>query len=110
MKAMFEGTAFAVAFMLVAPNASVAGDLAAGREKATPCGVCHGSDGIATRPDAPNIAGQTDLYLRSQLADYRSGRRMHPVMNVVAQGLSDEDIDDLVSWYSSIKLTVELPE
>lgn len=35
---------------------------------------------------------------------------MHPVMNVVAQGLSDKDIDDLAFWYSSIKLTVELPE
>lgn len=110
MKATFEGTALAVALMLAAPTAWAAGDLAAGREKAAPCGVCHGNDGIATRPDAPNIAGQTDLYLRAQLTAYRSGQRMHPVMNVVAQGLSDEDTDDLAFWYSSIKLTVELPE
>jgi cytochrome c553 len=78
MKATFEGTALAAALTLGGPTAWAAGDLAAVREKAAPCGVCHGNDGIATRPDAPNIAGQTDLSLRAQLTAYRPGQLCTP--------------------------------
>lgn len=85
------------------------GEPGAGRQKAKVCAVCHGTDGISIKPDAPNIAGQTEYYLRAQLTDFRSGKRFHQQMNVVAQSLSDADIDDLAAWYSSIKLTVELP-
>ena len=67
-------------------------------------------DGLSRRPDAPHIAGQNAFYLREQLVKYRSGQRMHPVMNVVAKTLSDADIDDLVAYYSNIKITVEVPE
>ena len=104
-----ERVVLAAALVLVSALV-LAGEAGAGRAKAASCAVCHGKDGIATRPDAPNIAGQTELYLRGQLLAYRSGQRAHPVMNVVAQALSDEDIDDLAAWYSSIKLVVELPQ
>ena len=87
-----------------------AGDLEAGRQKAKSCAVCHGADGISVKPDTPNIAGQLEYYLRTQLANYRSGERFHQQMNIVAQPLSDEDIDDLSAWYSSIKIRVELPD
>ena len=108
-KGVLGRVVFAVTLVLLATLAS-AGEPGAGRAKAASCAVCHGKDGIATRPDAPHIAGQNDLYLRGQLEAYRSGQRAHPVMNVVARALSDEDIDDLAAWYSSIKLIVELPE
>ena len=85
------------------------GDLYAGRQKAKVCAVCHGIDGISKKPDAPNIAGQMKYYLRTQVAAFRSGKRFHQQMNVVAQSLSDEDINDLAAWYSSIRVTVELP-
>jgi cytochrome c553 len=86
-----------------------AGDLASGREKATQCAVCHGKDGIGTQPDTPNIAGQKEFYLRAQLLSYRSGKRVHPQMNVIAAGLSDEDIEDLVTWYANMTITVKMP-
>ena len=87
-----------------------AGDPDAGRQKAKSCAVCHGVDGISIKPDAPNIAGQQEYYLRTQLANYRSGKRFHQQMNIVAQPLSDEDIDDLSTWFSSIKIKVESPD
>ena len=87
-----------------------AGELDVGRQKAKTCAVCHGIDGVSIKPDAPNIAGQTEYYLRTQLTNYRSGRRFHQQMNVVAQTLSDDDIDALVTWYSSIKIKVALPD
>ena len=31
-------------------------------------------------------------------------------MSVIAKSLSDDDIDQLADWYSSIKVTVETPQ
>ena len=96
--------------ILLAPSVVVmAGDPAAGRQAAAACRVCHGMDGKSVRPDAPNIGGQLETYLRQQLLDYRSGNRQHPVMSVVAQGLSDADIDNLAAYYASITISVETP-
>ena len=100
----------AVAALAAANSAQAGGDPAAGREKAKVCRTCHGMDGLSRVPDAPHIAGQIDFYLHEQLVRYRSGKRVHPVMNVVAKTLSDADIDDLAAYYSSIKITVEVPE
>lgn len=97
-------------FALVGQTPAQAQDRAAGRTKAMACQVCHGMDGLSRQPDAPNIAGQNDFYLREQLIKYRSGARAHPVMNVIAGNLSDTDIADLVAYYASIKITVEVPE
>jgi cytochrome c553 len=82
-------------------------DPAAGRDKAVTCRPCHGLDGLSRRPDAPNIAGQVEIYLRSQLRKYRSGERPHPVMGVVTRVLSDADIEDLAAFYAGIRVRVE---
>ncbi len=87
-----------------------AGDPAAGRQKAKTCRPCHGIDGIAKIPTAPNIAGESPIYLETQLKAFRSGKRVHEIMSVVARKLSDEDIADLAAWYSSIRIRAELPE
>ena len=52
-----------------------AGDVTAGRHKALMCQACHGLDGRAKMPEAPNLAGQSDIYLVKALKDYRSGAR-----------------------------------
>ncbi len=82
----------------------------AGRLKAqAACVMCHGQNGIAPMPSAPNLAGQQELYLVEQLKHYRSGKRQHEVMSVIAKPLSDGDIEALAAWYASMKLTVEVP-
>ncbi len=103
--------AFALVFSLaVAAPHAVAGDAAAGREKSTMCRTCHGVDGVAKIPTAPHIAGESEIYLVSQLKAFRSGQREHEVMSVIAQQLSDDDIANLAAWYSSIQFTVKVPE
>ena len=86
-----------------------AGNVTAGKAKAVKCRTCHGIDGIAKIPTAPHIAGESKIYLESQLKAFRSGRREHEIMSLVAKNLSDEDIGDLSAWYSSIKITAEMP-
>jgi mono/diheme cytochrome c family protein len=47
--------------------AEVQGDAKAGRAKAeSVCAVCHGADGLAKIPEAPNLAGQNENYLIAQ--------------------------------------------
>jgi cytochrome c553 len=71
-------------------------------EKSRMCAPCHGASGISVQPDAPNLAGQPRMYLVAQLKAYRSGARTSEQMNVMAKGLTDEDIAQLAEWFSSI--------
>jgi cytochrome c553 len=75
-----------------------------GPAKAQPCATCHGAHGISVTPDAPHLAGQPRIYLAEQLKAFRSGKRRHEVMNVIAKPLSDDDIAALAEWYASIPI------
>ncbi|MCH8997681.1 MAG: cytochrome c [Proteobacteria bacterium] len=87
-----------------------AGDLMAGKAKAeAACQVCHGLDGRAVVPMAANLSGQQKQYIIAQLEAYRSGRRRHEQMSIIAQMLDDDDIENLAEWYSSITITIEMP-
>ena len=83
-----------------------AGDVKAGRAKAMACQACHGLDGLSKTPDAPNIAGQTEPYLVTQLQAYKTGARKNDAMSVVAPSLSDGDIEDLAAYYAAIEISV----
>lgn len=94
---------------LICGGAAKAADRAAGKEAAGICATCHGKNGLATAPDAPNLAGNSAVYIAEQLKAYRSGARQHPQMSIIASGLSDADIANLAAWFSSIKVTATLP-
>lgn len=99
-----------IAACVLAATPALSADPAEGRKKAGQCQVCHGIDGIARIPIAPHLAGESKIYLETQLKAFRSGKRSHEMMSVVAQGLTDEDISDLSAWYASIRITATLPE
>lgn len=102
--------ALAAGLALAPSSPARAGDASAGRVKAKACRTCHGIDGVARIPIAPHIAGESQVYLATQLKAFRSGKRTHEIMSVIAGDLSDQDIDDLAAWYSSIEFSVRLPE
>jgi len=86
------------------------GDARAGRRLAGGnCAACHGNDGIAVLPEAPNLAGQVPAYVAAQLRAYRDGSRKHEQMTVVSQGLTDPQIADLAAWYAAITVDVSVP-
>jgi cytochrome c553 len=96
--------------LLAVASPAFAADGEAGREKAKQCRTCHGIDGIARIPIAPHLAGESQVYIETQLKAFRNGKREHEMMTVVAEGLSDEDISDLAKWYSSIEITATMPD
>lgn len=95
---------------VLAGAAAGAGDPALGKKKAQMCRTCHGLDGLARIPEAPHIAGEHSLYLVTQLKAFRSGKRQHEIMSLIARQLSDADIENLAAWYSSIEISVTLPD
>ncbi|MEO8937702.1 MAG: cytochrome c [Burkholderiaceae bacterium] len=94
----------ALALTLAVP--AVAADAAAGKARAAACAVCHGRNGVAVAPDAPNLAGQPEDYLVAQLTAYRDGNRKHEVMSLMAKPLTDGDIANLAAWFASQKIEV----
>lgn len=108
MKAM-RAVLFCLAMLSAAGAATAQGNAAAGKAKAAQCAVCHGPQGLASAPDVPHLAGQPAIYLSAQLRNFRSGKRSHEVMAVVAKALSDTDIDDMAAWFASLQVRVEAP-
>ncbi len=106
---MRRGQILALTLAAALPGAALAGDAAAGRQKAQMCAVCHGPMGIAAAPETPNLAGEPEGYIVRQLRAFRTGKRQHEVMNVIAKPLSDEDIDNVAAWFNSIKVTATAP-
>ena len=82
---------------------TMAGDPVAGKAKAMTCAACHGANGISPQDMWPNLAGQKEGYLISQLKMFRDGRRVNPMMTAMSNGLTDADLANLAAYYASLK-------
>ena len=91
---------------LVPLFANAAGDAAAGKTLATTCGACHGQDGVSVMPGSPNLAGQNERYLATQLQSIKSGARNVPLMAGQLNQMSESDIENLAAYYASMPGTV----
>lgn len=61
---------------------------------AMPCVACHGADGLGMAAAGfPRLAGLPAAYTRKQLEDFKHASRSHPVMQPVANALTDAEID-----------------
>src|ERR1700761_9798169 len=100
-----------LAIVLASSPARADGDAKAGAQKirTLQCQTCHGQDGIAKLPGAPNLAGQAQDYMVMALSAYRSGERKNDIMNTIAQSLKDADIADLTAYYAAIGITAKVP-
>jgi len=70
-----------------------------------PCAACHGQKGEGAIVDIPALAGQNPSYFTNTMYEFKSGRRgndLYSRMRIIAQSLSDEEIDELANYYGSI--------
>ena len=86
----------------LAGAAQAAGDAAAGKAKATSCGMCHGPDGAGTQM-GPKLAGEDPAKFTQAMNDYKAGKRDNAMMKNAAGQLSADDIANLAAYYASIK-------
>lgn len=93
---------FAAVLALASTPLLASGNIAAGKAKATACFACHGVDGNPTDPQYPRLAGQYDEYLQQALHEYQDGRRNNPIMKGMVATLSNQDIEDIAAYFSSL--------
>ena len=82
-----------------------AGDPEEGQIKAYTCTGCHGIPGynnVYPTYKVPKIGGQNYEYLVIALKAYRDGMRRHATMQLQAQALSDQDIEDISAYFASL--------
>ncbi|HEY8070755.1 MAG TPA: c-type cytochrome [Methylocystis sp.] len=67
------------------------------------CAACHGAEGIAKDVEIPNLAGQHDRYLVTQLQNFRSGKRPHKEMRYMSRHLTDDEIAAVAQYYMQLR-------
>jgi cytochrome c553 len=69
------------------------------------CNHCHGEEGFSSVAAIPNLAGMDRRSFWKQMQDFRSGKRRSPVMEPIAQGLSERDSADLAAYFAMLPTT-----
>lgn len=82
-------------------SAPIVGDAEAGLGKSAVCGACHGMDGNSIDKAYPKLAGQNEAYIARQLALFKSGKRMNPIMMPFASMLSEQDMHDVGAYFAT---------
>jgi cytochrome c553 len=76
---------------------------------AVACARCHGFDGASDGSGAfPRLDGQSPQYLAEQLRRFASGARQNALMQPIAKGLKDDEIEAVAQYYASLH-AVPLP-
>lgn len=84
---------------------SLPADTDAGREVFVDCTKCHGTEGWGSYGgEYPQLAGQHNSVIIKQLVDIRRGKRYNPLMLPIVAEMSDEDIVDVASYVSALKM------
>ena len=65
------------------------------------CAGCHGAHGEGSATGAPRLAGQDAQYMSHALSMFKAGSRASPIMQPIAQGLTDADVDVLTRYFSN---------
>lgn len=95
---------FTLLFCLASVNTFADGDYQAGKIKAYTCTGCHGIVNYNnTYPSyrVPRIGGQNKEYLVISLQAFKSGLREHKTMNLQAEALSEQDIEDIAVYLAA---------
>lgn len=80
---------------------AVEGDAEYGEYLASECTGCHQISGAAD--GIPSIVGWDEESFRLSMHDYRIKTREHPVMNMVAGRLGDEEIAALSAYFVKLE-------
>ncbi len=82
--------------------ASRAGCAACVRGMAATCANCHGTDGRSVGA-VPGLAGVDRAYMMQQMQDFKAGKRPATIMNQLAKGLSDAQIEQIAAYFAAQK-------
>jgi len=88
--------------LLLAVGHAGAADKDLGRNVAANCANCHGTDG-RSRGAVPSLAGRDKGELIRQMRDFRDGKRGSTIMQQLARGYSDPEIESAAAYFAAQK-------
>lgn len=95
--------------LLFASGTSFASDqpatppIATGQMLGNVCAACHGTHGKSVDEYMPQLAGINRQQLIQAMKDYRDDKRQSVVMNRVAKGYNDAEIEAIADYFSNIR-------
>ena len=89
----------ALAMTFVFGGVAVAAEAPAG---ASSCSGCHAANPKAGTP-VPPLAGRPAADIASQMIAFKSGKQAGTIMDRIAKGFSDEEIQAIAAWYAGQK-------
>lgn len=104
-----RGFFLAIALVLGLTPALAFADEAAIERGRTLAGTCLGCHGVPSYTNVypsyrvPKLGGQHAEYIVAALKAYQSGERKHSTMQAHSVRLSDEQIQDIASYFSSLE-------
>jgi cytochrome subunit of sulfide dehydrogenase len=96
---MRKAVAAAIGLVSVAAAVAAAAEPPAG---AAACSGCHPSSTHVASP-VPRLAGLDRAAIVRAMQEFRSGQRAGTVMDRIARGFTDEEIQAIAAWYAAQK-------
>ena len=84
-------------------SASIAAAVVAWAEPpagAASCSGCHPASARVTSP-VPRLGGLDRIAIVRAMQDFRSGQRAATVMDRIAKGFTDEEVQAIAAWYAA---------
>jgi sulfide dehydrogenase cytochrome subunit len=89
-------------FALLALGGAASAQDATGPVIAGTCVTCHGVDGKG-QDAVPAINGKPAATMSAALKDFKTDKRMGTMMNRLAKGFSDAEIDAVAAYFANVK-------
>jgi cytochrome c553 len=91
-------------------TAFAGGDPVAGKQKAVGCVACHGNETFSGIFFTLQLAGRDPDKLTVKSNKYKTGKILHPVMNMATALYTEQDLEDISAYYHSLgKPALQLP-
>lgn len=71
------------------------------RNLAATCTGCHGTGGRSVDRTIPALAGREYTELLQLLTEFKAGRRAATVMEQIARGYSDAQLERIAAWFAA---------
>jgi cytochrome c553 len=81
---------------------ALAGDPVAGKQKSTACAVCHGNESFGGIFYTLQLAGRNADKLTVKTNKYKTGKILHPMMNLATAFFTEQEIEDINAYYQSL--------
>jgi len=94
---MLKSTAAAIGLVSIAAAVAASAEPPAG---AVSCSGCHPASTRVTSP-VPRLIGREQAAIVRAMQEFRSGQRAGTVMDRIAKGFTDDEIQAIAAWYAT---------